>query len=219
MEAKNMTDAQLVDECIRLDQEQAEGRKQLNAYKAELQARGAVRMEDQNIKYVKFYAADGLAAVTDSQSLDILNPDKLKNLIGEGVYKTKISENVKTDYKCDKKLEKALKAIFTQDYTFEMTMEEFLDEMSIKPDGKQKAVLLKKLKGEYEPDRKLLEAVFETTQDFDVELYFIYKIKNGELIKAFLPEEGLDYTMAEIKKAILVEGKTSITLDYKKEDK
>lgn len=32
----------------------------------------------------------------------------------------------------------------------------------------------------------------ETVPDFDVELWYIYRIKNGELIKAFLPEEMID---------------------------
>lgn len=218
MEAKHMTEEELVQSCIRFDREQKHGREKLNACKAELQARGLSRMEDQNIKYVKFYGQGGTVAVTDSMALDILNPDKLKSLIGEGVYKTKITETVKTDYKCDKKLEKALKAIFTGNYTFEMPLEEFLDEMSVKPDAKQKKLLLKKLKGEYEADRKTLQAVFETDQDFDVELWYIYKIKNGELIKAFLPEEGIDITIKQVRKAIFVESKTSITLDYKEED-
>lgn len=37
---KEMTDGQLIDECIRIDREQKKGRALLNGYKAELQARG-----------------------------------------------------------------------------------------------------------------------------------------------------------------------------------
>ena len=50
--------------------------------------------------------------------------------------------------------------------------------------------------------------------DFDVELFYICQIKNAELIQAFLPEEGLDSTIEAIRKSILVETKTAITLDY-----
>lgn len=39
-------------------------------------------------------------------------------------------------------------------------------------------------------------------------------IKNGELIKAFLPEEMIDAIIEGIRKSIFVETKTSITLDY-----
>lgn len=215
---KSMTNEELIGACVTLDREQKKSRAMLNGYKAELQARGLVLMEDHNVKYVKFYGGEGSAAITDSMSLDILNPDKLKELVGEGVYNMKVREETKTTYKYDGKFEKALKAIFTGDYTFETTLDEFLEEMSIKPDAKQKKLLMKKLKGEFEKDKDTLISVLvpegQEAPDFDVELWYIYRIKNGELIKAFLPEEMLDSTIEGIRKSILVETKTSITLDY-----
>ncbi len=214
-----MSSEELVKACIRLDREQKELRSEINGCKAELQARGLAVMEDHNVKYIKFYGGGGSAAVMDSMSLDILNPDKLKELVGESVYRMKVKEETKTAYKFDPKFERALKAIFTGDYTFEHTLAEFLDEMSIKPDEKQKRLLIKKLKGEFEKDRETLLSVllpggYEEEPDFDVELWYIYRIKNGELIRAFLPEEMIDSTIAAIRKSILVETKTSITLDY-----
>lgn len=215
---RNMPDEQLIDACIWLDREQKKGRALLNSYKAEIQARGLTIMEDHNVKYTKFYGYEGSASVMDSMSLDILNPDKLRALVGEGVYDMKVKEDVKTTYKLDGKFERALKALFTRDYTFEMSLEQFLDHMSVKPDEKQKKVLLKKLKGEFEKDKETLLAVLapdgQEKPDFDVELWYIYRIKNGELIKAFLPEEMADGTIEAIRKCIMVESKTSITLDY-----
>lgn len=215
---KSMTNEELIGACVTLDREQKKSRAMLNGYKAELQARGLALMEDHNVKYVKFYGGEGSAAITDSMSLDILNPDKLKELVGEGVYNMKVKEETKTTYKYDSKFEKALKAIFTGDYTFETTLEEFLEEMSIKPDAKQKKLLMKKLKGEFEKDKETFISVLvpegQEAPDFDVELWYIYRIKNGELIRAFLPEEMLDSTIESIRKSILVETKTSITLDY-----
>lgn len=220
---KSMTNEELIGACVTLDREQKKSRAMLNGYKAELQARGLALMEDHNVKYVKFYGGEGSAAITDSMSLDILNPDKLKELVGEGVYNMKVKEETKTTYKYDSKFEKALKAIFTEDYTFETTLEEFLEEMSIKPDAKQKKLLMKKLKGEFEKDKETLISVLvpegQEAPDFDVELWYIYRIKNGELIRAFLPEEMLDSTIESIRKSILVETKTSITLDYDTEKK
>lgn len=219
---KEMTNEQLIGACVWLDREQKKGRAILNSYKAELQARGLALMEDHNVKYVKFYAGEGSAAITDSMSLDILNPDRLKELVGEGVYSMKVRADVKTTYKCDSKFEKAMKAIFTGDYTFETTLEDFLDEMSIRPDAKQKKLLLKKLKGEFEKDKETLISVLAPegeVPDFDVELWYIYRIRNGELIRAFLPEEMLGSTIEAIRKCIMVETKTSITLDYGDEEK
>ena len=147
---KSMTNEELIGACVTLDREQKKSRAMLNGYKAELQARGLALMEDHNVKYVKFYGGEGSAAITDSMSLDILNPDKLK--------------------------------------------------------------------GEFEKDKETLISVLvpegQEAPDFDVELWYIYRIKNGELIRAFLPEEMLDSTIESIRKSILVETKTSITLDY-----
>lgn len=225
MDVKNMKTEELIGALVELDKQGKENRALANAYKAELQARGISIMDDHNVKFVKFYGEEGSAAVTDSMSLDILNPDKLKELVGEGVWKTKVKENTETKYKCDGKFEKMLKAIFTGDYTFEVTLEEFLDQMPLKPDDKQKKLLLKKLKGDFEKDKDTLTSVLlggvkdgESAPDFDVELWYIYRIKNAELIRAFLPEELIDNTINEIRKCILVETKTSITLDYKEEE-
>lgn len=224
MEAKNMKTEELIGALVKLDKQGKENRALTNAYKAELQARGISIMDDHNVKFVKFYGEEGSAAVTDSMSLDILNPDKLKKLIGEGVWDAKVKESTETKYKYDSKFEKMLKAIFTGGYTFEVTLEEFLDQMPLKPDDKQKKLLLKKLKGDFEKDKDTLTSVLlggvkdgESAPDFDVELWYIYRIKNAELIRAFLPEELIDSTINEIRKCILVETKTSITLDYKEE--
>lgn len=211
-----METGELIAEAVRIDTEQKKGRSLLNRYKAELERRGLQIMEDRNTHYVKFFGDAGRAAVTDSSRLDILNPDKLKALIGEGVYKTKIKENVKTEYKVDSRLERALKAVFQEDYTFEQTLDEFLQCLEPAPDAAQRRLLAKKLKGDYEKDRAALVETLKLPEDanLEVELYYIYKIKNGELIRAFLPEEGLDFTMGEIRKCILLDSKTSVTLDY-----
>ncbi len=215
---KDMPTGALVEECIALDREQKRNRTLMNSYKAELQARGLSEMEDHNVRYVKYYGEEGSAAITDSMALDILQPDRLKELVGAGVWDSKVKTTTEVKHKCDAKFERMLKAVFTGDYTFEMTLEELLDEMSVKPDEKQRKLLLKKLKGDFEKDRELLVATFVPeggkAPDFDVELWYIYRIKNAELIRAFLPDGPLDETLEGIKKSIIVESKTSITIDY-----
>ena len=221
---KAIGEKELVSEAVRLDQEQKRCKRELDAVKAEIQARGLRVIEDRNTKYVKYYSPDGSAAVADTQSLDILNVDKLKELISEGVWKQNVTETTKTDYKYKPMLERVLKAVFTGDYTFEYSMEEFVERnLPVKPDEKQKRLLLKKLKGDYVKDRNTLISVFGyenegTAPDFDVELWYIYKIKNGELIRAVLPEEFLDQTIQDIRKCLMVDSKTSITIDYDKEE-
>lgn len=201
---------------VRLDRNQKKLRSDMTMLKGELERRGQKIMDDLNTHYVKFFGEEGKASVTDSSKLDILNPDKLKLLIGEGVHKTKIKENVKKEYKADTKFERALKAIFQYDYTFEQSLDEFLQTLDPKPDTAQQKLLLKKLKGDYDKDREVLLSVLQLPKDtdLDVELYYIYKIKNAELIKAFLPEEGIDVTMEEIRKCILLDSKMAVAIDY-----
>ena len=188
---------QLVSQAVALDKEQKYCKRKLDTVKAKLQSKGLAMIDDRNVKYIKFYSEDGSVAVGDSYKMDVLRPDKLKDILSEELWMAK-------------------------DYTFECSLEEFLDEMSVKPDSKQKKLLLKKLKGDYAKDRETLLSVFgyeddDTAPDFEVELYYIYKIKNGELIRAFLPEECLSQTIEDIKKCLIVESKTSITIDYDNE--
>lgn len=222
-ELKRKTAPELVGEAVRLDQQAKSCRKELDAVKAELQARGLVLIEDRNVRYVKFYAQEGSAAVTDAQSLEVLNVDRLRELLSDGVWKQNVTETTKTEYKYKPILERVLKAVFTGDYTFEYTLDEFLMEhLPVKPDAKQLKLLLRKLKGDYVKDKDVLAGVFgfdpQNMPDFDVELWYIYRIKNGELIRAVLPEEFLDQTMEEIKKCLIVDSKTAITIDYQKEE-
>lgn len=218
-ELKQKTSAELVDELVQLDRLRLQTARNISKYQAELQARGISIMEDRNKQYTRFYGSMGSAAsVTDRQSLDILNPDRLKLCVSEGVWNKNVTVTTETKYKCSANFERMLKALFTDDYTFEMELEEFLDsQMHILPDAKQKKLLIKKLSGDYEKDRKNLTAIFDTECDWDVELYYIHKIKNAELIRAYLPDDMIDATIRELKKCVIVDSKTAITLDYKED--
>ena len=96
-----MNNAQLVTAAVKFDQEQKEYKKELDAVKAELQSRGLQIIEDRNVKFIKFFSSDGNASVMDSQQIDVLNPDKLKELLSEGIWKAKVKETTETKYKYD----------------------------------------------------------------------------------------------------------------------
>ncbi|MBS5301457.1 MAG: hypothetical protein KHY39_10485 [Clostridiaceae bacterium] len=227
-----MSDAKLVDRAIMLDNEKKTLDTELTGLKAEIQKRGLLTMMDHNIKYCKMYGdAVGTAIVSESQEIDILNMDRLREIVGDGLVKEKVTESTFTKYKLDKNFDKMIKAVCTGDYTFEYSLEEFLDQMSVPVDAHQKELLLKKLKGDYKADKKTLlsvlgyltkgtsEAAAEAAApDLDVELYYISKIKNAELILAFLPEEGIDSTMEAIRRCVIVDSKLKIELAYKDEE-
>ncbi len=225
-----MSNSELIDACITLDKQIKDAKRKSDSYKAELQSRAITIMEDKNIRFVKFYGQNSFASINDNMKLEVLNMERLKTLFGSGVIKEQVTESEEIKYKWKVKFEKLLKVIFNGDYTFELTLEEFLDTMSIVPDQKQKKLLLKHLKGDYEKDKGILYTDLglcdkdEDWQkkaglpDMDVELYYIYKIKNGELLKAFLPEEGIDNLIKEIRKCILVETSTAIKVDYEQSE-
>ena len=186
-----MSDAKLVDRAIMLDNEKKTLDTELTGLKAEIQKRGLLTMMDHNIKYCKMYGdAVGTAIVSESQEIDILNMDRLREIVGDGLVKEKVTESTFTKYKLDKNFDKMIKAVCTGDYTFEYSLEEFLDQMSVPVDAHQKELLLKKLKGDYKADKKTLlsvlgyltkgtsEAAAEAAApDLDVELYYISKIR------------------------------------------
>lgn len=210
---------ELIKKAVELETQMKEIKKELDSVKAKIQETGLQDLEDKNVKAVSYFTPSGEAIVMETQSLDILNAQRLKSYF-EGVWDTKVStEQPAVKYKIDKNFEKALKAIFTGDYSFEHSLEEFLDIMSIKPDDKQRALLLKKLKGDFVKDRALLASVLGEQEPgfYDVDLWFIYKIKNAELIEAYTgtrDEEVLD----SIRKCLLVTSKTSITINYDKDE-
>lgn len=213
------TSEQLVDELVQLDRLRLQTARSIQKYQAELQARGISIMEDRNKQYMRFYGnAGATVSVTDRLSMEILNPDRLKLCVTEGVYNRNVTVTTETKYKCAPEFERMLKALFTGDYEIGLELGEFLEsQMHIVPDAKQRKLLQKKLKGDYEKDRKTLASVFGVECDWDVELYYIHRIKNAELIRTFLPDDMLDVSMAELKKCITVDSKVAVALDYKEE--
>lgn len=232
MDLNKLKDKELIDMTVAATKVAEDAKSALEKYKAEIQSRGLAVLKDQNNRYCKLYGTDGsYVAVSEPQEVDILNMDRLKAVIGEGVYKGTVTETTKTTYSLDKKLEKALKAIATNDYTFEYTLEKYLDEMSVPVTAGQKEVLIRRLKGDYKADKKTMLSVLgyltqDTTEEaaeasapnLDMDLYYISKIKNTELIQAFLPDEGIDWSMDEIKRSLIVTSKLKLEIAYKKED-
>lgn len=213
MQISEMKTEELVEQLVQKDKEREELVKEINRYKHELEGRGEQILEDTNTRYIKYFSKNGSCAITDAEQLKVLNDSKLRGLLPDGIYDKFVEITPKVEYKYNKELEKVLKAIFSGDYTFEMPLEEAIESFgTFTPNTKQKKVLLKKLRGDYEKDRALLVSLFGEGA-YDEELYYIHKIKNGELIKIFLPEEGLNMLMEEIKECVVVESSLKITIE------
>lgn len=206
---------ELVTKLIDMDRRRAKLVEDIDKYKAEISARGGAELDDTNTKFIKFYGKNGSCAVTIAEKLFIADDLRLKGMFPEGVYDKLVTVTSSVKYKYDSKLELALKAIFTGEYIFDMTMPEYLNSSALfplNPDVKQVKLLLKKLTGDYKKDNKLLASMFGAGS-YDEELLYIHRIKNGELIKLFLPDEGLADTVEKIKGCLTVENDVKITID------
>lgn len=210
-----LSTGQLVTTLIQMDRERAELVAEIDRYKAEISARGSATLDDTNTKFIKYYGENGSCAVTCTEKLSIMNDLKLRELLPDGVYDkfVTITKNVK--YKYDSKLEAALKALCSDEYCFGMTMLEYLKNRALfplQPDAKQIKLLLKKLTGDYKKDNKLLTSMFGKGS-YEEELLYIHRIKNGELIRLFLPDSDLKNIIGEILNCMAVENEVKITID------
>lgn len=209
---KNLTDEQLVQKLIEYDKKQSEIKKESDALKAELMNRGLARLGETNTKYTKFYGGEGTVAIVDTQTLEILNLPAMRRLLGKEFVDQFVTIETKKSIAIADKFKKALMAIASGDYTFEYSLDEFLVNQMECPSEKLDG-LRKKLKGDYKSDLKVLSAVFPEKTDFTVELFYIYKIKMGELIKGFISDDT-ESVCKKLKEYLLTDFSVKIQLDY-----
>ena len=201
----------LVDQAIGLDNEIKEKTAKLNEIKATLQAEGLRELENKNIRFFQYFGEKGSCEVGYKQKLEVDNYGRLVSVLGDIVSeKTTKKEEVKYDF--DKKFKEALMCLYLGDYK-EHDLERILVVNLDIMDEKQRKRLLKKLKGEYAADKKLLASagVVEVAEE---ELDAIRQQRNFELVTRFFDLESVD--MEALKKCIFVEDSLSLGLTYEK---
>lgn len=190
---------------------------ELDLLKAELQRRAEKDLEERNIKFTEFFGVtNSYVNVSYSQKMDVLNMQRVKELLGTGLVEEKVSlKPADVKYEYDKKFRQALIAVVTGDYDNEFSIEQIVDTAGWPMDTKQRSLILKKLKGEYVKDREMLKKILGLEElSADEELYYIYKIKNWELIRAFFPLENFAELASELKKYVIVDETPKIELKY-----
>ncbi len=206
----------VIDQLVKLDTEQAEIKKEINLAQAVLQTRGLSTLEDLNIKSSEYYGSDNARLlVTLAQKLEILNLPRLKQLVGAELAEDKVTETKETKYDINSKFKTALIACFLGDYEADMTVEDVLRKSYPQLTSTQLSLACKKLKGDYPKDKATLQDLVGKV-DMDEELYYVYKIKNYELIKIFFDASDLPSVTEALKQCIIVEETPKITLKYDK---
>lgn len=205
---EKMSDKMLVSRMVAAKEKENKAKAEYKKAATELQRRAMAEIEDHNTQFVRFRGTKGSVTVCKKDSLSFVNARAFRQLIVEKLSDSEVATEQMVLYKPKPPFEAVLKAIFLQDYDFTLKIEDVYD--SLGADTKQRSVLNKKLKGQYDKDCELLEAIFGKG-NYEAELYCIYKIKNAERIRIFFPE-ATETELATLRKFLLVEEGLSISL-------
>ena len=200
--------SRLIDAAAECRREQDAAKERYDALAAEVQKRAIKTIEDRNIKFTELWGSgQNLAAVTVAQKVEVLNYTKLAAVLDADVLAAGV-ERIQgpTTYKLDKRLQRAAVALVLGEYVSDMTVERVLDGIA-GIDGDKKRILQKKLKGDYNADKKALKDALNLDQavDLDTELYLIYQIRNWELIRGYFDTEQLTEIKDKLTECLLVD--------------
>lgn len=189
---------------------------ELDLIKAELQNRAEQELQEKNVKFTEFFGmVNSYVNVSYAQKLEVLNMPVVRNLLPEVAADKITVKPVETKYEFEKVFKQALIAVITKDYSSEYSIEQIIDGAGWKMDAKQRSLILKKLKGEYTKDRDMIRKTLGAMNlDVDVELYFIYKAKNWQLIQAFFPVDNFEEWAEQLRKYVIVDETPKIELKY-----
>lgn len=203
--------SKLVDEGIVVDKTIKVLSKKLDEIKATLTAASFEHMENRNLKYFQIFGDKGGRFNTVyKEKFEIDNFDIIREILGEVATSKITRKEEKVKYDVDNRIKTAFIALFKGDYSNKITIEQVLQALGI--DGKTIKSAIKKLKGDYIKDKKVLESL-GVTGDREEELDAIRQYKNFELVERFfgwLSEEQVE----RIKKAVFVEEDISVGFDY-----
>jgi len=204
----------LIDKAIRLDKEIKEKKKELDEAKAMLQANALSEMENKNLKFYQVFSENGSCEMTYKQKMEIENINVLKELFGN-ILDSKISKREEVKYEVESKFKSALISLYLRDYK-EHDIDVILASLGL--DDNKRKLAMKKLKGDYIADKKLLESLGAIDSDgLEEELDIIREHKNYENISRYIDVKSIDDSFTEkLRKAIFVEDNLSLGLSYEK---
>lgn len=214
IQVKQMDMKELVDKAVELKSQIDDLKAEYDSCSAELQARAVSYTEDHNVKFTEFYGSRSLAGVTVAQKVEIMNITTFIETVGHELASAQLTREVPaTKYKMGSEFQRAVIAFANGDYCNEFTLEELIDRAGWGIDSKQRRLLLKKLKGDYLKDKETLRAVAGLTENVDEELYYIYQIKNWDLISRYFSHiKDMELTRRKLKSCLYVDETVKVAL-------
>ncbi len=202
-----------IDELAELKQQGKLIKDKIDLKTKELQEQCISVFEDKNIKTTEVYGTNNNSAIaTYSQKVEILNYQALENIIDKNLLSEKIERRQEIKYDIDEKFKEAIIIFYTNDYMKDLTIEELVKIEFSELDNKVQNLLMKKLKGNYKADKKLLRK-YISDKDLDVELFTINKIKNYDKVKAFFNVDDKELK-ENLKRYISLDETVKITIKY-----
>lgn len=196
----------LVDQAVELQEEIAARSAALESVKAKIQQQLYSKMQDRNISYSYADGEKGRAELQIRTRLNITDFESLAKILGSSA-----TENIKVTnkpkYDIAVKYRNALTALLTLDYD-QTDLEHVLTALGATSEARK--VLVKKLKGDYRKDLKLLAAAGLGAGDLEEELDAIRASKNAELVRGFFDLDTLD--CGALARAVAVENSLALTI-------
>ncbi len=205
---------QLVDELARWDKLSKEAKVEIDKIKAQIQEIAAPDLENSKLKTVRYYGTNNnMAIITAPDTVKMVSYSFLNSVLG-GITGDFIKQE--TNYKMSDPFKKIVGPLCTGEF-IEIKLADVIAQMQV--DEKTANVLRKKLKGNPEKDRKVLESV--GIDNLDHWVYFVSEAIAYEKIVKLLevagyPEGTAEFVkaMADLKLALIVEEGLKIGIEY-----
>ncbi len=205
---------QLVDELARWDKLSKEAKVEIDKIKAQIQEIAAPDLENSKLKTVRYYGTNNnMAIITAPDTVKMVSYSFLSSVLG-GITGDFIKQE--TNYKMSDPFKKIVGPLCTGEF-IEIKLDDAIAQMQV--DEKTANVLRKKLKGNPEKDRKVLESV--GIDNLDHWVYFVSEAIAYEKIVKLLevagyPEGTAEFVkaMADLKLALIVEEGLKIGIEY-----
>lgn len=200
-----------IDRGIALEKSIKEQKKELDKIKAELQTMALADMENKNIKHVQLFGTQGYFEASYKEKMEIDNYRLLIRVLGD-IIRDKVTRKVEVKFDVNKRFKEALITLLRGDFKAH-DLSALLAGMGL--EAKAIKTAMKKLKGNYDTDKKVLEDL-GVTGEREEELDAIREAKNLERVQRYFDLDAIDFEL--LKKALWLEETLSVGIAYDEEE-
>jgi len=206
-----MIEKSRIDQYFKYAEVIAQAKKYMKEVEVEILEEAAVKLSSSKEKTFRFFGnGQNCLTVTEQETTVVLSYELLKSFLGEKLSSEFITKTEK--YKLESMLAKILSPVASGKFT-EVSLYDAVETVAIAAPDAAKAMLHKKIKGEYAKDLKILDVLtLATKEEKETYAYLIEEAANFDRICALLKMLGYTPETAEFD-AKLAELKTLLIVD------